>query len=103
MALTFVSQQQQQAEQQRQQIASKALQPILATKFGQVDIALARQQDLTKVAAYIVATAAQYLSQDGEAAAERVQHAFASMFSAASLPRLASLSPHNQEAELKLG
>lgn len=101
MALRVASQQEQHAEDQRHAADLIALQPILAASFGQTDTALARQQELPKVADCIVAMAAKYIRSDATDAAERVQHAFASMFSAASLPRLASLSPHDREAELR--
>lgn len=101
MALRVASQQEQHAEEQRHTAESTGLQPILAASFGQTDTALARQQELPKVADCIVAMAAKYIRSDATDAAERVQHAFASMFSAASLPRLASLTPHDRAAELR--
>ncbi|KAL0034255.1 hypothetical protein WJX77_005513 [Trebouxia sp. C0004] len=99
MAVTFASQQEHHIEEQHQIAATAALQPILAASFGQTDTALARQQEVIKVAECIVAMAAQSLSSTD--AASQVQHAFASMFTAASLPRLASLSSQDRAAELE--
>ena len=101
MALNLASQHVQHNDEQYQLAAASALQPIFAPSFGQTDTALARQHDLAQLTGCIVAMAAQHLGADAPVAAERVQHAFASMFSAASLPRLASLSPRDREAELK--
>lgn len=99
MAVRVASQQEHHVEEQHQLAATAALQPILAASFGQTDMALARQQEVIKVAECIVAMAAQSLSSTD--AANHVQHAFASMFTAASLPRLASLSSRDRAAELE--
>jgi len=99
MAVRVASQQEHHVEEQHQLAATAALQPILAASFGQTDTALARQQEVIKVAECIVAMAAQSLSSTD--AANQVQHAIASMFTAASLPRLASLSSRDRAAELE--
>lgn len=66
-----------------------------------MDTALARQQDLSKVIACIAAMLRPLADFESEEADKRIQNAFASMFSAASLPRLTGLSKHDREAELK--
>ena len=91
----------QHAEEQVQTAAATALQPVLAASFGQTDTALARQQDLCKVANCITGSLLPQVSSLFDNAIECVQNAFASMFSAASLPRLASLPKHEREIELK--
>lgn len=90
-----------QSDEQQQLVASKALQPVLAASFGQTDTAIARQQDLSKVTKCIAAILLTRIGPDPAAAEQRIENAFASMFSAASLPRLASLSKHERETELK--
>ena len=95
------NQQVQHAEQQVQSAAAAAVQPVLAALFGQTDTALARQQDLCKVANCITASLLPHVSSMFDNANERVQNAFASIFSAASLPRLASLPKPEREIELK--
>lgn len=93
------TQRMQHADEQQQVAAATALQSILAASFGHIDTALARQQDLSKVAKCITALLLPHISSDS--ASDRIQNAFASIFGAASLPRLASQSKHEREVELK--
>lgn len=91
----------QHADEQQQVAAATALQSVLAASFGHTDTALARQQDLCKVAKCITALLLPHISSMSDTGSERIQNAFASIFSAASLPRLASLPKHEREVELK--
>ena len=100
MALQRASQALAHQQEQQELSAVAALQPVLDISFGQADTALARQQDLSTVSDCITAVAAQYLGSDN-AICRRIQNAFVSMFTAASLPRLASLPPMNREAQLR--
>lgn len=95
------TQQVQHADEQQQVAAAAALQSLLAASFGRTDTALARQQDLCKVAKCITALLLPHMSSMSDSASERIQNALASIFSAASLPRLASLPKHEREVELK--
>ena len=101
MALQQATQEALLTQKQQQLAASAALQPVMEPSFGQTDTALARQQDLLTVAECIIALAAQHLTAPPAAASISVQHAFISMFSAASLPRLASQSPHDRAEQLR--
>lgn len=101
LAERSANQQMQHAEEQMQAAAETALQPVLAASFAQTDTALARQQDLCKVANCITASLLPHVSSMCDNANECVQNAFASIFSAASLPRLASLPKHEREIELQ--
>ena len=100
MALQQASQASAHQQEQQELAAIAALQPVLQASFGQVDTALAHQQDLAEVSDCITAVAAQYLGSD-HAMCVSIQHAFVSMFTAASLPRLASLPPPDREAQLR--
>lgn len=95
------NQQAQHTCEKQQVAAATALQPVLAASFGQTDTGLARQQDLCKVANCVAASLLPHLSFMSDNASDQVQNAFGSIFSAASLPRLASLSKHEREVELK--
>ena len=101
LAERSANQQVQLAEEQIQAAAAAALQPVLAASFGQTDTALAQQQDLCKVANCITGSLLPQVSSLFDNAIECVQNAFASMFTAASLPRLASLPKHERQIELK--
>ena len=101
LAERSANQQVQHAEEKTQAAAATALQPVLAASFGQTDTALARQQDLCKVANYITASLLPHVSSVCDNASKCVQNAFASVFSAASLPRLASLPKHERTIEMK--
>lgn len=94
-------QQAQHALEQQQVAEAAAMQPVLAASFGQADTAIARQQDLCKVTHCVAAFLLPHMSPRSASAGECVQNAFASIFSAASLPRLASLSKHERGVELK--
>ncbi|KAL3156853.1 hypothetical protein ABBQ38_001122 [Trebouxia sp. C0009 RCD-2024] len=101
LAERSTKQQGQHEVEQQQVAAATALQPVLAVSFGQADTAIARQHDLCKVSDCIAALLLPHISSSSANARERVQNSFASIFSAASLPRLASLSKLEREVELK--
>ena len=101
MAERSTKQQAQGEVEQQQAAAATTLQPVLAASFGQADTAIARQQDLCKVSDCVAALLLPHISCNLAKAHERIQNAFASIFSAASLPRLASLSKLEREVELK--
>lgn len=85
--------------------ASAALQPIAANSFCSSETALARSQAASQVSDCLVALVSQHLAVSTTETLEvttldRIRNAISSMFSAASIPRLASASADDREEEM---
>ena len=91
-------------EEQQLLAASAALQPIATRGFCSSDTALARSQAASQVSDCLVALVSQHLTLAGTDTSvdtiQRIRNAISSMFSAASIPRLASMSADDREEEM---
>ena len=91
-------------EEQQLLAASAALQPVATRNLGSSDTALARSQAASQVSDCLVALVSQHLTLAGTDTSadttQRIRNAISSMFSAASIPRLASMSADDREEEM---
>lgn len=98
-------QQLQLVEEKQLLAASAALQPIAARGFCSSDTAFARSQAAAQISDCLVALVSQHLAVGSTetldaSMTERIRNAISSMFSAASIPRLASASADDREEEM---
>ena len=93
-------QQLQHVEEQQRLAISAALQPIAAKGFCSAEGALARSQALAQVSDCLTALVSQHLGSNDVETTERIRNASASMFTAASVPRFASLAGSERENEM---
>ena len=98
--LEQAAQQQQDKEEQETLAASAAIQPITANRFCDSDTAFARSQAFNQVADCLTALVSLHLSSADAGSTQRISNAIASMFTPAAIPRFATLTANEREAEI---